>query len=128
MSVFGTIETCLPARQMSAYDFIVESNPVRVIDVIVDLSIWLRCALRGGAGGDWSAIVPPLVCLPSGISLLRDFYVAKVTTSSSRFPAFHEHTLIAGGKCFRMAGNCGAPADSTLAHDVAGDDGVTVSG
>ena len=36
MSVFGTIETCLPARQMSAYDFIVESNPVRVIDLTVD--------------------------------------------------------------------------------------------
>src|SRR5258708_12754307 len=32
----GTIETCLPARQMSAYDFIDESNPVRVIDVFVD--------------------------------------------------------------------------------------------
>ena len=36
MSVFGTIETCLPARQMSAYDFIVESNPVRVLDLTVD--------------------------------------------------------------------------------------------
>jgi len=35
-SVFGTIETCLPARQISAYDFIDERNPVRVIDVFVD--------------------------------------------------------------------------------------------
>jgi hypothetical protein len=34
-SVFGTIETCLPARQKSAYDFI-DANPVRVIDVFVD--------------------------------------------------------------------------------------------
>jgi hypothetical protein len=28
----------------------------------------------------------------------------------------------------RMATNCGAPADSTLARDVVGEDGVTVSG
>jgi hypothetical protein len=28
----------------------------------------------------------------------------------------------------RMATNCGAPADSTLAHDVVGEDGVIVSG
>jgi hypothetical protein len=27
-----------------------------------------------------------------------------------------------------MAANCGAPADSTLAHDVVDEDGVTVSG
>jgi transposase len=43
-------------------DFIEESNPVRVIDAFVD-ALDLRCALRGGTGGDWSAIVPSSVLL-----------------------------------------------------------------
>jgi transposase len=42
-------------------DFIDESNPVRVIDVFVDALDLAEMSFEGGgAGGDWSAIVPPL--------------------------------------------------------------------
>src|SRR4249920_1002092 len=41
-------------------DFINESNPVRVIDVFVDALDLAEMSFEGGAGGDWSAVVPPL--------------------------------------------------------------------
>src|SRR6266404_2981913 len=43
-------------------DFIDESNPVRVIDVFVDALDLAEMSFEG-AGGDWSAIVPPSVLL-----------------------------------------------------------------
>ncbi|MEH2610559.1 hypothetical protein V1293_002848 [Bradyrhizobium sp. AZCC 1693] len=59
----------MPGR-MSAYDFIDGSNPVRAIDVFVDALDLAEMSFERGAGGDWSAIVSPLVRLPSGISML----------------------------------------------------------
>ena len=42
-------------------DFIDEGNPVRVIDVFVDALDLAEMSFEGGgAGGDWSAVVPPL--------------------------------------------------------------------
>src|SRR6266545_1600095 len=74
-------------EQISAYDFIDESNPVRAIDVFFDALDLAEMSFEGGAGGDWSAIVPPLVCLPSGISMLRGH------DDQLPAPAFHGHTL-----------------------------------
>ena len=41
-------------------DFIDESNPVRVIDVFVDALDLAEMSRRGGAGGNWPAVVPSL--------------------------------------------------------------------
>jgi hypothetical protein len=71
--VFGAIETCLPVQKMSAYDFIDESNPIRMIDVFVDALDLAEMSFEG--------VEPPATGRPSyhpssefsssGISMLR---------------------------------------------------------
>ncbi len=85
---------------MSAYDFIDESNPVRVIDVFVDA---LDLAEMSFEGVEPAATGRPSYH-PSSV-FLQEFPSSgipccEVTTTSSRLPALHEHTLIASVKYF----------------------------
>jgi hypothetical protein len=113
---------------MSAYDFIDASNPVRVIDVFVDALDLAEMSFEGvePAATGRPSYHPSSVFL-QGISFLRNFHVARSRrqvrgSPLSRAYPYREREIL------RMTTNCGASADSTLAHDVVGKDGVTVSG
>ena len=62
-----------------------KSNPVRVIDAFVDALILAKMSFEGSrAGGDWSALVPPLV--PPLGSLLK-LYIYDYLNRGSIEPA-----------------------------------------
>jgi hypothetical protein len=97
---FGHDRDMPSARQMSAYDFIDESNPVRAIDVFVDALDLAEMRFEG-----WSRrrlvghrTTPRLSSFrefpSSGISMLRGH------DDQFEAPRFHGHTLIASGKYF----------------------------